>query len=131
MRDGMDALKEAIEDHFSSQDEELKRLREEVEELTSGKPSLFWMSTGRYANSSYRWTCPKVLDWTDGRLYDFQRDVSNGAALLSAETDAIRAEVKQYRKKVARRRSNWMWGLVYAAFLLAVITSVLLKALSA
>jgi polyhydroxyalkanoate synthesis regulator phasin len=124
MRDGMDTLKEAIDDHFTRQHKELDALREEIDGLSRGGTFFSLGSTRWYTSptSGYRWTSPKDLDWTEGRLHDFHRDVSNRSALLSDEVARLKAKVKQLKEKRDRLRSNCE-GALYGLLIVAVVVA--------
>jgi hypothetical protein len=127
MRDGMDALKGAIDDHFTRQHDELEALREEIDGLSRGGTSFFRVPRGWHSSptSGYRWTSPKDLDWTEGRLHDFHRDVSNGSALLSAEVARLKAKVKQLKEKRDLLRSICGWTLYCLLIMAMVVASAL------
>jgi hypothetical protein len=122
MRDGMDTLKKAIDDHFTRQHKELDALREEIDGLSRGGTLFSWVSARWYTSpaSEYRWTSPRNLDWTEGRLLDFHRDVSNGSTLLSAEVARLKAKVKQVKEERVLLRFTCGWAL-YCLLIMAVV----------
>lgn len=122
MRDGMDTLKKAIDDHFTSQHKELEALREEIDGLSRGWTFLSLSSARWYSSPKYQWTSPQDLDWTEGRLHDFHRDVSNGSALLSAEVARLKAKVKQVKEKREHLRSICE-GTLYGLLIVAVVVA--------
>jgi hypothetical protein len=132
MRDGMDTLKEAIDDHFTRQHKELEALREEIDGLSRGGTFFFRVSRSWYSSptSGYRWTSPKDLDWTEGRLHDFHRDVGNGSALLSAEVARLKAKVKQLKEKRDLLRSICGWTLYCLLLMALLLTPALARVLS-
>ena len=132
VQDGMKSLRGAIDDHFSSQHEELKKLREEIDGLSRGALafSLFsWSSWKWHSNpmSEYRWTPSQDRDWNDERLQDFHRDVSNGSALLSTEIIALTTKVEKLKQKKDNLRDICGWTI----YCLALLTIILSPAISA
>jgi len=75
--------------------------------------------------SGYQWTSPVSLDWTEGRLHDFHRDVSNGSALLSAEVARLQEKVKQLKEKRDRFRVICGWTLYCFLIMAMVVASAL------
>lgn len=130
--EGLDGLREEIDEHFARQTEELGGLRTEIEQMTRRRPSLL---TRLMMSSSSSWktgtsssspsTPPSGLRWTDGRIADLQSHVRNESTGASAVVAGMEARIKEYEKEASSRRSSLLW-LLYICTLVALVLSPLI-----
>jgi hypothetical protein len=128
--EGLDGLREEIDEHFTSRNQELGELRKEIEHLTRRRPSVFarwglaplprFSRIGRQASTS--WSLPSVprtgLSWTDGRIADLKIQVRDASNRASDDIAEIKAQIVEFNEETSNRRFYRQTFLV--CFVLAV-----------
>jgi hypothetical protein len=140
--EGMDELREAIDEHFASRSKELGELRRGVEHLTRQRPSVFtrWglapLAKPRFTSASGTWSSssstPRTgLTWTDGRVADLKCHVRDASTRASKDIAEIKGQIEEFNEETSERRSNRQFALTLLSLALLGLSPLIARGVDA